>query len=132
MDLAKLEIKMFVLVKKLSIYYDGKMERVEDFLHDVLTHRDSSPTYINQWLDTRYVKIGMSKETQVMMMRHAGFTYRQIALFVHKAPNTIKEILDMYDFNYSISDEDREQLELILQRWNALENSMKGMGLKII
>lgn len=131
-ELAVLEIKMYALIRKLNVLYDGDMEKVEKYLYDVISHKDSEPSYINEWIQTRYVKIKMSKETQILMLRHAGFTYRQIALFTNKAPNTIKSTLDMYDFNYKLEGKDLAQLELLNKRWEVLEKQLQQMGLELL
>lgn len=93
------EIKLFLLTKHLMALYDGDKEKVQEELERLLPEESLHPDYWHYWM-TRYEELGYSKETQIMLLREAGLTYRVISDLLNVSPNTINRVLNSYTLNY--------------------------------
>ena len=127
-----LEIKLFMLVNKLSIMYDGNMLKVNKFLNETIKHPLNRSNFFEDWVNNRFIKIKMSKETQAILLREAGCTYAFIAKYTRKSPNTIKTIVDNYSLNYSIDADTAKELDHVKLKWREVEGRLNLIGIDIV
>lgn len=91
------EIKLFMLTNHLMALYKDDQDKVFRELKNLTEYKDND--YWDEWKE-RYRDITLSTETQVILMRSAGYTYRVIQNVAKVSPGTIHDIIKQYDLNY--------------------------------
>jgi len=115
------EIKVYLLTKQLFALY-GDERKVEEQLINLL----GDALFWENWFE-RYFQIAQSKEAQIMLLREAGFSYRDIQKIARVSPSTIQKTLQQFKMEY----EPLKYAETIARELDKLEIRMKTEGMPI-
>lgn len=97
----------------------------EKVLEQLISVFGDSP-FFELWME-RYHQIAESKETQIMLMRQAGFTYRKIQKLLSVAPATIQKVVERYNLAYVPLD----HVEDVSKQIEQIERRAKEEGIEL-
>lgn len=118
----KTDVKLYMLTKHLYAIYE-KNTAVKETLKTVLGQNDD---FWDMWLQ-RYYDLSYSREIQIMMLREAGYTYRNIQDTVGVSPSTVQHTLNNYELDYG----ELEGTNELMKPLSALEARLKKAGTPI-
>lgn len=115
------EIRLYFLTRFMKALC-GDFEKAIELMKDLLGESNVWPYW-----EERFDQINHSRETQVLIMREVGVPYRTIQKHLDMSPNTIRQILNEYELNYTPL-ENIEDLENSLDR---LEKRLQKEGTEL-
>lgn len=116
------EIKLYIITKHLYALLGDKVS-VMDALENILQPPEG---YIDNWM-SRYNQLSTSRETQVMMLKKAGYTYRSIQDIAKVSPTSIRRILDRFSLSFAPLEGSENMTDSLKQ----LEKRCKTEGIKV-
>lgn len=88
------EVKVFLVTRQLYTLHGTEDETINQ-LNNVLGHYDNW----HMWLG-RYNQIAASKDTQIMLLRQAKFSYKKIQELIRVSPVRIQDTMELYVLDY--------------------------------
>lgn len=116
------EIKLFVLTKHLEALHDTR-EHLKLHLTRLFDGGRVPPSYFDTWLK-RYDTLVASRDTQIMILRELGLTFRAIQSALHCSPSTIQRVLSKYSLNY----QELEATYTIAPQMEVVEDKLRKAG----